>query len=783
MKTATCFFCYAWDDENARFNKLEFLRKNIEEKSGDRIEVVLDKHTYEDNADFDKLRERIRSYDLIVVFFTPDFLDIIIDRKAIKNKDREVLKEYDIIMECYKEDKNSVFPVIFEGDKASSLPQQFYSRNVRLYESFGISKEDKRRYRVPDSNKREFNKFTDKIISTAIYNCADKSEEYQTAEEALNKLFGLTANVSIPQSCLVIPDLYNKIRSQSCMFIAGRKGSGKSTFIRNFREMGREYFDEHYKKTMPISAESFNYDIAYELLFAKHMNDKDIVEQHTVMCLFWKVYFVLYCIVIIRVKIEDKIITKENDKRYDVFNRVSKKLLKYLGIDIGQKSTDLENTEVIKQLFISASELVDNKFTSALQEVDNDKLILSQFSSKFVLTSIIEDLFSQKDTDEFVKGVHKCGRRIMIALDGFDTHSEDFRITTSRLDPTSEEFKMREDFERLFFRTMLEVVMQFKDKKVNDNLGNQIGDVMDFCIVLPKDRYDQIITGDRDGIKRNFGVLSWSAFELQELLTRRLEYLIKRIDSSYTVDDSKTYEERMDKALSFFPGLPTSIEMNVSGNIMRMSLFNYILRSSFWRPRDVIANLSKIMAQVVRVKGDNWKSNDINMNEENIKLAIKKNANKIIEREFIGEYKHVFRNLGEVLERLQGYKEQMMPEEFIAILRNIPFDAAFSYDMSLVDSKIRVLYQLGVIGFIFSKRLAKRQHYLNQVCFEFNEGMEPLEDFLKMWTIYEKDIQVVFNPLFVGRLMLTYNTKELIGNWSTDYILSNHANKDTIHGM
>lgn len=598
----------------------------------------MDKHTYEDNADFDELRERIKSYDLIVVFFTPDFKEIIVDRKAIKNKDREVLKEYDIIMERYAEDNNTVFPVILEGNKLSSLPQEFFSRNVRLYESFNITKNEKKRYRIADSSKPEFNKFTDKLIRTSIYNCADKSEEYRTAEEALEQLFGLTANVSIPQSCLVVPDLYNKIRSQNCIFVAGRKGSGKSTFIKNFREMGRQYFDEHYKKMLPISAESFNYDIAYELLFARHVNDKDVVEQYTVMCLFWQVYFVLYCIVIIRAEIEDKIITKENDKRYDVFNKVSRRLFKKFKLEIGQRSTDFDNTEVIKQIFITAAELVDNEFSSALKEIDNEKLILSQFSSKFVLTSIIEELFSRKDATDFVKGLRKCGKKIMISLDGFDTHSEDFRITTSRLDPMSDEFKMREDFERLFFRTMLEVATQFKEKKVNDKIGNQIGEVMNFCIVLPKDRYDQIITGDRDGIKRKFGTLSWSAFELQELLTKRLEYLIQKIDPSYVVDKSKDYEERMNKAFSFFPGLPLSMEMNVNGNVMRMSLFNYILRSSFWRPRDVISNLSKIMASVIRVSGNNWKSNSADMNEENIKLSIKKSANKIIEKEFLGTY-------------------------------------------------------------------------------------------------------------------------------------------------
>ena len=783
MKTATCFFCYAWDEENIRFGKLEFLRKRIKEKAGNRVEVILDKHTYEDNADFDVLREKIWQYDLIVVFFTPDYKEIVVDRKAKKNKDREVLKEYDIILERYLKEYNSAFPVIFEGDKESSLPKEFVNRNARIYDSFRITKTDKKRYRVPDVSQTEYNKFLNKIVQTAIHNCADKSEEYKTAEDALEKLFGLTNNVLIPQSCLVIPELYHKIRLQSCMFIAGRKGSGKSTFIKKFKEMDQKYFEEHYKKMMPISAETFNYEIVYELLFAAHTNDKIVVERYTVMCLFWEVYFVLYTMVIIRAEIEDKIITRENDDRYDIFNRVTRKLFRLLGMKVGHGSIDLENTEVIKQIFFTSAEMVDNRYLSALDEIDNDNLILSQFSSKFTLSSIIEKEFTQKELSDFFKGVHKCGHKIMFSLDGFDTHSEDFRITTSHMNPQSEEFKAREEFERLFFRTLLEVATKFKEKEVKDKIGNQIGDVLDFCIVLPKDRYDQIVQDDRDVIKRNFGSLSWSALELQELLTKRLECLITKIDSTYIVDTKGSYEERMNKALSFFPGLPMSIEMHVNGNVMRMPLFNYILRSSFWRPRDVISNLSKIMSQVVTVSGDDWKSNGVCMNEENIKLAIKKNASQIIKKEFIGEYKHVFRNLDDVLERLQGHEEQMHVPEFMNIIKGIPFDASFSYDMNDINNKVRVLYQLGIIGLIYSKGLAKRQHYLNHICFEFNEGMEPLEDFLKMKKIDGGDIQIIFNPLFAGRLMLNYNTNELIGNWSTEYISNNHINKGAIHSL
>lgn len=87
--------------EELRYVKLEYLRSSIIDKSRDRIEVILDRHTYEDNEDFNELRARIWSYDLVIVFCTPDFKEILLDPNANSNKNREVLKEYEIIIERY----------------------------------------------------------------------------------------------------------------------------------------------------------------------------------------------------------------------------------------------------------------------------------------------------------------------------------------------------------------------------------------------------------------------------------------------------------------------------------------------------------------------------------------------------------------------------------------------------------------------------------------------------------------------------------------------------------
>ncbi len=787
MKAATVFFCYAWGSEE-RYEKLEFLRSEIVKNAQFQIDVILDRHTYEDNEDFDKLRERIREYDLIVVFCTPDFKKIINDPDSNKNKDREVVKEFRIIEERYKIEPSSVFPVIFEGNKEKSLFDVFKERNARVFKDFAIVKDRHGRYFVSASKdkKKEFRLFIGKIFNTAIYNTKNKSEEYESTREAMDKLFSLTDTIRIPDSCLVKPDIYSLILDQKCFFVVGRKGSGKSTFINNFRDMDKELFDKRYKQMIPLSAEAFQHEEAYATLITKHIKDITIISSYDMLCIFWQVYFILHSIVTIRAEIECFNIT-EKDPRYKVFDQYTKKLKAKIGLRINQRRyRPILSDSVPKSIFLAAVELIDNQFQAALDSCNDDELLVTSFSAKFNTQEIIENCFGKKDTRKFLDALQLCKKKILISLDGFDTHSEDFRIMTETLFTHTEEYNNRNEYEKLFFRTLIEVVTNFKYNKYKDEAVNVFGRYIDFCIVLPKDRYDQVVEYDRDSFKRQFGSMSWTAFELLKLLTKRMEYLVSTITHKQISDSSKDYFQRMDYALSFFPGLPKTIPMKVQGNVISMSLFNYILRSSFWRPRDVISNLSSLLSRIVHIDTDGEFVSDpsIKLSAEEVKLAIKDNARRIIQEEFIDEYKHVFKNLSDVLGEFQWCNEQMKVSEFRDLVNGLRFDASYSYDMTITENKISILYQLGVIGLRYDKSIMSNMHYLHNICFVFNAGMSPFEEFLKHRFRKETDVQIVFNPIFARELGLIFdNTTELLGNWSTEYINANYKMKELIHPL
>lgn len=87
---------------------------------------------------------------------------------------------------------------------------------------------------------------------------------------------------------------------------------------------------------------------------------------------------------------------------------------------------------------------------------------------------------------------------------------------------------------------------------------------------------------------------------------------------------------------------------------------------------------------------------------------------------------------------------------------------------------------MGVIGLKYTKAFADDMHYLHHICFIFNAGTHPFDDFIKHQISSENDVFIIFNPIFAREFMLNFNTKELLGNWTNKYILQNHQMKDLI---
>ena len=108
----------------------------------------------------------------------------------------------------------------------------------------------------------------------------------------------------------------------------------------------------------------------------------------------------------------------------------------------------------------------------------------------------------------------------------------------------------------------------------------------------------------------------------------------------------------------------------------------------------------------------------------------------------------------------------------------------FCFPLSREDNeilgKVRLLYELGIIGFSFSPDEIKSKSIGCPLCFAFNEGMYPFNR-IKGYILKEKEnIKILLNPIFVKRLSLCYNITEIVDVYNWNYLKDNHTRKKGI---
>lgn len=777
---ATCFFCYSWDNLDM-YELLSYLKDEIEDRTKGRISVILDKRNYQYNDDFDEKLKKMWEYDVIVSFFSPEF------KLTVTNKSqnhRELFKEYEVIKERFEIDTNSIFPIILKGTKENALMSPFLRKNSPNLSDFGIKLEqDEIHY--PKNKEKEFEKIILDLIGQTMYNYYNKSIDYKNAFQAVENLFWLTDVTELPTKCLVKMDIYSKIISQRYYFVAGRKGSGKSTFLNNFKRIDPEYFKNSYKRMIPISAENFNHDFLYEELIKKNYVDRNIIQPKELLSIFWQVYITIQSVYIIGIELEEGRITDERRKM--IFERTVNKLKELLGLKYyNGKYRTLLADGVPKFLFMLAASALNDQYNIAIDKATS-KNTYSSFLGHMDAVCILENLFGIEILEEFMDELERCTKKIIIGLDGFDTNSEDFRkCTESMLYSNPEEHSKRMQYEIYFFRTLIEVVTKFENSTFSDPIMSALQEYLDFCIVLPKDRYDQIIKNDRDSAKKKFCSLVWDAYELLELIVFRLEYLISKINGNTCFPSTDDIFVRFQNAIDYFPGIPKMVTIDVDGHNKQMSLFNYILRYSFWRPRDVISNFSAILAYVIN-ENRNGEIEIINhskiLDNALLKYTIKSNTRTIIDKEMFSEYENVFRNLEIVLDKFMGSDLIVEMDDFCEKLSKIRFDASYAYNLDKIESKLYVLYELGLIGLYFDKAVVKLTGYSHYTCFVFNEGLQPIIDCNKRRRHENYRAKVIFNPILCENLCLRINTSELICDWDPEYIMRLHQMKAYKHSV
>ena len=675
-----CYFAYTWEDDELQLPKLlEYLKDRIETYTEGEIEVTYDRQSFKTGDDFEKKEEDILLNDCIVIFFSPNYKKIVDE----KDENRGVYREYKKIKKVKENGVAAIVPVIIEGDEKSAITEEFKKNIAAIFKVNDVftkgQKKIKQRYFG------QIEQIVGKIIKET--NLAYKKRDYSfsSKDDMMELLFGESkANQKLPQKCMYKTDAYINVINQHRRYIIGRKGSGKSTFLELLEKYDVIAFEENFKVLKPIAAEKINIEHAYTVINSFKCDDV-LFPLDIRIEMFWEIYTYICAIYIVCLEEE---LFKVEDNRKDIFKKSG---------DIFRNEKfmieKLEDAKCHEALFVSAIGTFEVFFRSYLVEYSNIKSYDASLVANFNVDNVMKFYFGQELYYKLKNAILKCKKNIIIALDGFDRLSERFRVKTisylnSSNENTQQLGKNRLEFESLFYRSMFNVFERLKE--TNRGIMNKVS----FCIIIPQDKLDQIKTQDRDFSKYNFASLSWDAVDLLQMLICRLEYVYGYVECDDIVEK---FEKIMKKN---FHTIPLTIKIKIDDYEHDIDLFEYLLRISFWRPRDIL----KYFYELYLANKNNVKRRD-ELSSSTVKSILYSKASDIIEEEFYFEYRTVIRNIEDIMEKFRGKNIVLDVEEVYEILTRQVFQTSAIREFNNPFNKLKMLYELSVMGIMVDRNV------------------------------------------------------------------------------
>lgn len=746
-----CYFAYNWKDEKLD-GMLKFLKKRIENISNGEIEVIYDKESFKLSENFVEKEKLILESDSIIIFFSPLYKETV---ETEIDANRGVYREYKHILKAKEQGIAAIIPTIIKGDEKKAITSDF-RENIAAKFDIDTVYAGKRGVSIKQEVKAKIEVLARKVVKETELANRQRDYTFDSKEDAMERLFGQSsANKKLPHKCMYKTDAYESVFSQSRKYVIGRKGSGKTTFFELLEKSDAKKFYEKYKVLRPIQADNFRLDRLFEAV-NKYEEDFNTFPLNKRLELFWEIYIYLTAIYI--VCMEDEYCMIE-DERKKIFEKAGK-FLKEKKLNVMR----LDNNSCQEGIFVSAIEAYEKYFTGIVNFSRLDSYEAAMVAN-FQIDNVMEEYFDKKLYKSLVFAIMQCKKNILIALDGFDTASEDFRRETVNLVNSNRGFEKklgnkRLNFEIIFFRSMFTCLRKM------DQSSQGIMKKISLCIIMPQDRIDQIKMEDRDFVKYNFATLAWDAIDLFEMLILRLEYVY----NGTTVEDGQLNERFNHLLKRNFKMIPSTVDIKIKNKIYHMDLFLYMLRLSFWRPRDII----DLFYEIYLANRNSHKE----LKSDTIIDILNAKAKKIIDEEVYGEYQNVIINIRQIMEDFRDKNIVLEQNEAFTILANRTFLTSSLRKFLYPVEKFEILYELGILGIKVNQSIQQRENLKSSICFNYNEGLEPLE-VLKRNNMLEK-VQVIINPIFSKKLALVYNVDEILENYSWNYLYENHARKSTI---
>lgn len=358
-------------------------------------------------------------------------------------------------------------------------------------------------------------------------------------------------------------------------------------------------------------------------------------------------------------------------------------------------------------------------------------------------------------------------KKFLVTLDGFDSLFDMFRRNSISPGVPEELVRLRAKFEVAWLRALLTVALRIRAGDPEFGHGAYL---IDFCLTVPKDRFVEVRDTERDGYQYSdrYTALVWSGPELSILIRKRMErlggYLTKKVGGPRVPPKERLREIWKAK----FAHVPQVLDFEFNDRSYRMDTFIYILRHTFWRPRDVLYLTAHVLAlsEEARRRGQS-------VSVAAVRRAIKDSTEEMLTTEFIGEYSGVVLNFNQVVQAFKNSRQLVSGEEMATLLGQVPFNHAIGAvpgkEMSLLK-KIEYLYDIGMIGLNAPEGVRQRYGLECRHAFFFNEGRPPMAAIQRLGI---EECEFLVHPVFSESLGLDTSGNELVFDYDWEYLEEN----------
>ncbi len=773
FKKPSCFISYC--REGADYDSVRYLVQQLNDAAGGEIEFLFDEDLTP-GSDLPKFMELVRSVNGIIVLLTPQY------KRRVEDREGGVYKEFSQIMARYESELGSAnskvsnteeydhliespfcfVPIVFSSSFDKSCPKEITDKLSVNFSEYRAHKRKNGNLYITGETRRKYKNKIKKIVAEISAHYIESTEEFRISfEEMLNSFFKTTKHEYIQDdprlsrlldNTFVKTHSYKKVSTQTSYLLIGRKGSGKSTITHHLAASS----EQKYKKHIEINVNDFELEYLYSFIYGQQNKDEQsiTVNQINTFETAWEMFLYVCCI--------DAVISEYQINNLSQSQRhMIPPLINFLSSIVGANilDTELNHKALYRWCY---GKIFDIKDTVIHESRDNMADFSYDITVKLDHEALVQRVFGDEVITAFHKILRSCKRRFLVSMDGFDTAFDEFRTGSRYTGLDSENLSVRVQFELDWLRGFLHIMQKLKSSRNNVPIGTLI----DFCTMIPKDRFMEIRSNERDAYIyiSKYHDIRWSGIELTIMLRKRLEVI-----GEYQTNPKDRPNKRLEEVISEkFPCLPPETIITVSGKDYVMPTFIAVLRHTFWRPREILIYFAK-MISVVR----DFRKRGIEINNFTVSKCISDTTREIIRTEFINEFQRRCANLITILGSFRGAQQTLSKDDLQTILKDIHFEFTDSDELVYdFDKKIEFLYEIGFLGLQASKDLAGRLKLLHSDIFWFSAGDEPL-GIIKGESYAQCEFTI--HPIFCEYLDLKVENQKLVNNYSWEYLEQQEA--------